>query len=102
MDFPTLFYGPMRLFVERPYLALAPTLAFGAGFRALRGRRGSGWVLVAAALWGLYTAYEAYMFHWSKTVVAPIRVDLLLLAPILYAVTAAGVVGWVVAAKRRG
>jgi hypothetical protein len=101
MDFPTLFYAPMRLFLERPYLALVPALAFGAGFRALRGRRGSGWVLVAALLWGLYAAYETYMLHWSKTVVAPIRVDLLLLAPILYAVTVAGVAGWVVGARRK-
>ena len=92
-DLPTLFYAPMRLFVARPYLALVPGLAFALGFRALRGRRGAWLLLSAAILWALYAAYETYMLQWSKTVVAPIRVDLLLLTPILYAAVVAGLVG---------
>jgi hypothetical protein len=100
-DLPTLFYAPMRLFLARPYLALVPALAFAAGFRALRGRRGAGLLLSAAILWALYAAYETYMRHWSKTVVAPIRVDLLLLAPVLYAAVAAALMGWWRAARNR-
>ena len=34
--------------------------------------------------WSVYGIYETYMYYWMKTVIAPIRVDLLLLTPVLY------------------
>ena len=33
--------------------------------------------------WGLYAFYEWSMKLWSQTVIAPIRIDLLLIIPIL-------------------
>lgn len=35
-------------------------------------------------LWALYAAYETRMYYWMQTVIAPIRVDLLLLIPLLW------------------
>ena len=49
-------------------------------------------IAIAIAAWILFGVYESYMYHWSRTVIAPIRVDLLLLTPILYAVTVIGLV----------
>jgi hypothetical protein len=93
-DLPSLFYAPMRAIVARPLLALAPALVFGAAFYELRGRDGAGLLLLAALFWAVYAAYETYAFHWAKTVTAPIRIDLLFLTPILYAMLAAGLLGW--------
>jgi len=49
-------------------------------------------IALAVAVWALFGVYEGYMYFWSRTVIAPIRVDLLLLTPILYAVTILGLV----------
>jgi hypothetical protein len=49
-------------------------------------------IAMAVAAWGLFGVYECYMYYWSRTVIAPIRVDLLLLTPILYTVTIFGLV----------
>ena len=49
-------------------------------------------IALTVAAWGLFGIYESYMYYWSRTVIAPIRVDLLLLTPILYAVTIFGLV----------
>jgi hypothetical protein len=40
------------------------------------------------------------MHAWSKTVTAPIRVDLLLLTPVLYLLTLIALVSWWRAAHR--
>ena len=53
---------------------------------------------VAAVTWSLYGIYESAVWVWSQGVTAPIRVDLLLLGPVLYAVTILGVL----AARRPG
>jgi len=93
MDLVTVFYSPMILLIALPYLALVPALLFGRAYRASGRPRAKG-ALVAAILWALYGLYEGYMFFWSRTVVAPIRVDLLLLAPVLYLATATGILSW--------
>lgn len=93
MSASDLFYAPMRLLVERPYLALLPAALFAAGYSAAR-PAAPRFVLIVAGMWALYAVYETYMHHWARTVVAPIRVDLLLLAPLLYLLTLAGVIAW--------
>jgi hypothetical protein len=95
-----LFYAPMRLLLERPYLALVPALLFWLGYRAVR-PRAPRLLVGVAVLWALYAAYETYMYFWSKTVTAPIRVDLLLLGPVLYIATGVGLVAWWRARGRR-
>jgi len=89
------FYWPTVTWVEYPLLTLMPVLAFGAGVwhvgRAGRRRRG---LLVAAACWAIYAAYEGAMSVWAQQVIAPIRIDLILLGPIMYAITLIGLVSW--------
>jgi hypothetical protein len=94
---------PVNWFIERPYLAILPVLIFGFCYLGLRS--GSAKIarrtaLTAAILWLLYAIYEWRMFLWSRTVSAPIRVDLLLIAPVLYLTTVAGVVASIVGFRR--
>ena len=98
-----LFY-PMNLFIEHPFLAMLPTLVFGAIYAALYRTPGAGprrFVLMVAIVWALYTVYEWRMSVWEKTVTAPIRVDLLLIAPALYLVTAIGLMAAVIGFLRK-
>jgi hypothetical protein len=95
-----LFFAPFAILVARPYLALAPALIFGLGYARMQPAAPRS-LLAATLVWALYAAYEIYMFFWAKTVVAPIRVDLLLLAPVLYLVTVLAAVGWWREAPRR-
>ena len=77
-----------------PGLALLPGLALALGLRVRWGSLGA-WprrLAVGATLfWLAYGVYETYMYFWMKTVVAPIRVDLLLLTPFLYLAAVVGV-----------
>lgn len=94
MDILKLFFLPTGIISDYPALGLVPTLLFAVAGFCYR-RRGFGMVLLivfAAIAWGCFTAYSFRMREWEKTVVAPIRIDLLLLAPVLYIVTLAGVV----------
>lgn len=43
--------------------------------------------IVATLTWIVYGIYETRMYFWMKTVIAPIRVDLLLIVPVLYLIT---------------
>jgi hypothetical protein len=47
---------------------------------------------LAAVLWTAFTPYELYMLRWEHTVHAPIRADLVLLAPFYWIVTLFGLV----------
>jgi len=47
---------------------------------------------LAVGLWVAFWPYETQMLKWEKTVIAPIRVDLFLVAIFLYGMTAASVV----------
>jgi hypothetical protein len=96
-------YYPINWFIERPYLAILPVLIFGFCYLGLRS--GSAKVarriaLTAAIVWLLYAIYEWQMFLWSQTVSAPIRLDLLLIAPMLYLTTLAGLVACFVGFRR--
>ena len=89
------FFWPTVLWIEYPALTLVPVVLFGAAlWRARRAGRRTRGVLAAAVLWGLYAVYEGVMYLWARHVVAPIRIDLLLLGPLMYLVTAFGLVSW--------
>jgi len=48
--------------------------------------------IAVTLVWTIYGIYETGMYFWMKKVIAPIRVDLLLIAPILYLVTIVGII----------
>src|SRR5687768_18583542 len=88
----SLFLAPVGFFVRYPLLALIPAACFLLYFAARRRAAGeldlSGrarWSLGAGLAWLAYTIYEIRMQTWSRSIVgAPIRVDLMLTAPVLY------------------
>ena len=85
----------LRLFVQSPWLALLPALAFG--ITALRRRRPL--VRAAAAAWLAYAGYETLM---ARRVFCSgecnIRIDLLLIYPLLLALSVAAAVSAIRAA----
>lgn len=81
---------PLALLAAVPGLAFLPAALLALWVR----RRWSGFgpgrkflAVTGLATWFLYAPYETYMYFWMRTVIAPIRVDLLLAAPLLYAAT---------------
>jgi hypothetical protein len=55
-------------------------------------------VVGTSFVWLIYGIYETRMYYWMKTVIAPIRVDLLLIAPILYLLA---IIGTIVLIKKQ-
>jgi len=43
-------------------------------------------------VWIAYAAYETWMYFWMQSVVAPIRVDLLVIVPLLLVATLAALI----------
>ena len=75
-----LLYPVVSLLILAPWLALVPAALFGLAYR----RRPSGVVLLAAAAWALYAAYETAMaMRWLCSGECNIRVDLLVIVPAL-------------------
>src|SRR3989304_8310599 len=94
----TIFFFPIALMVGYPLLALVAAGSFLGFYFWLRKREESPnlkkaffRVLLGGLVWLVFAIYEYRMYLWSKTVVAPIRVDLLLITPILYLFTLAGI-----------
>jgi hypothetical protein len=94
-----LFLAPFVLFVYRPWLAVLPTAVFAiAGLIPFMARRREEYGVAALLLacggaWAAYALYEWRMSLWSQTVIAPIRIDMFVVAPVLYLVTAVGLWG---------
>lgn len=89
-----LLVYPILPFVFFPPLSFVVAGVFGWALWRRRGEplaRRFG-IAIAIAAWFLFGIYESYMHYWSRSVIAPIRVDLLLLVPILYALTIFGLV----------
>jgi len=72
-----------------PYLSVLPALIFFVlGVRALAGGRGlpreGGAVMLLVGLgWVLYTAFEVAMAAWERTVMGPIRADIVVAVPVM-------------------
>ena len=74
----------MTLFIDWPLLALVPTAILAVFYGVHR----SGFTLVTALLWAAYAAYEYGMHRrWLCTGECNIRVDLLMLYPLLLIMT---------------
>ena len=82
-----LLFLPFQLLIAVPGLPFVPAL----GLWVLAARRWNGltaWrrVLVfgGVAAWVAYAVWESIMYVWMQTVIAPSRLDLLLIVPLLY------------------
>ena len=52
-------------------------------------------LVIGPAAWFIYFVYETYMVYvWEPTVIAPIRLDLTFILPVLAATTAIAVLAW--------
>ncbi len=97
-----LLFAPMLPILIFPPLAFIPSTAFFSYFYRYRPRLNRPTtlaLLVPATLWMVYGVYETRMFYWSQTVSAPIRIDLLLIVPLLYLLLAVGIVGCMAARR---
>jgi hypothetical protein len=91
----TTFYRLVVMWAEYPALTLVPVVVFGAAFWQLRrAERRSRGLLVVTVIWLMYATYEGVMFVWAQQFIAPIRIDLIVLGPAMYAVTGFGVWSW--------
>ena len=90
-----IFFFPIRLCIAFPYLAFLPAFLFGLFAYIDLKRRGSNklrWGLLwPSIIWSIYGIYEISMYSWSKTVDIPIRVDLVLVTPVIYLITFMGI-----------
>jgi len=81
-----LFY-PIVVMISIPGGALIPPAVFTVLYfmrRTKIARFGRIILISVIIFWTVYGVYETYMYYWMKTVIAPIRVDLLIITPILY------------------
>jgi hypothetical protein len=93
-----ILFLPVRLVHDWPALALVPAAALAAmAFQArARPRHAPAflWPTGTAILWIAYALYEVRMRRWERTVTAPIRVDLLLVWPVLAIATAGSAIAF--------
>jgi hypothetical protein len=85
-----ILFFPIVLLAAFPGGALLPAIVFTVLYlkrRSAMSKLGRTVTIVAALTWIVYGIYETRMYFWMKTVIAPIRVDLLLIVPILYVIT---------------
>ena len=86
----------MDLFVRSPLLAVLPGLLFLGAYRVFSRRA----ALVAGGAWLLYAVYELGMQRrWLCSGECNIRVDLLLIYPVLAVISLAGIVAAARAAR---
>jgi hypothetical protein len=86
------------IFIPRPWMALIPAAVFGGLYVLFRSRT----ALVAAIAWLVYVAWELTIkLRWTCSGDCDIRVDLLLLYPVLLAISVLAIVSAVVRLLRR-
>lgn len=91
--------APFNLFIVQPWLALLPALAFLGLWLWTRSRT----ALAAVVLWALYTAWEwSIQAGYACEGDCDIRVDLLLIAPVLLIVSVAALVRSIGRRRRAG
>ena len=86
-------YLPFNIFVFFPPLAFLVAFAFLILLLKFHKKANSFsyLLLITSLLWVIYGIWEIKMFYWSKTVIAPIRIDLLLIVPFLYIISGLGI-----------
>ena len=90
-----ILFFPIVLMASLPGTAMIPAAIFAGLYIKKRNRisKFSRMLTFCVTLvWTTYGVYETGMYFWMNTVIAPIRVDLLLIVPILYLVTIVGTI----------
>jgi hypothetical protein len=90
-----ILFFPIVLLASLPGTAMIPAAIFVGVYFKRRNRItkfGRILTICVTLLWTVYGVYETGMYFWMKKVIAPIRVDLLLIIPILYLVTIVGTI----------
>ena len=98
-----LLYLPFVGMMAFPGAALLPGLVLGIAAWLRKHRltpRTRRFVVIVILLWLVYGVYETVMHFWMQSVIAPIRIDLLLIAPVLTVLTLVAVLGLFAGAKR--
>jgi len=98
-----IFFLPFVPVIAMPPLGLVPAVLLAMCWARQRRRftrAGTIWIMAGAVAWLLYTDYEAGVWGWSRGVVGPIRVDLLVIAPVLYILSFLGLRAWWQARRR--
>jgi len=85
--------------MEVPIVLLCTVGAIVFALGAVRIREKRIRLAVPALLLGLVAAYEVYMIRWEHTVVAPIRVDLLLEIPLTFVLLAWGILALILPSR---
>lgn len=98
MVFLDILLLPFRLFIESPGLTLIPVLIYAIMWAM---GRYNALLLVTSLVWLAYGVYESWMCSSTKAAIAPIRVDLVLIAPLLYIISIIAFVHFFVIRKRR-
>lgn len=82
--------APFVFCAEYPAAALLPAIAFAA-FALRRQNAGLRWTIIITAIaWIAYAMYAWRMKMWAATQIAPIRLDVFLVAPVMYGMSALG------------
>jgi hypothetical protein len=96
-----ILFHLFAVFVQHPERSALITVLFLAIWLLVQGRRGTRRralaLLFPSAAWGLYAVWEWALIHWSPA--ADIRVDLLVIIPLLCLATLLGIV---MALRERG
>jgi len=100
MDLGRAIFSPIGIIVSALGVALLPAGIFLGGWWTSPRNAASSGALIAGIAWLMYTIYETRMYFWAKTVHAPIRVDLLIIVPVLCLLSIVGVVSWVIGERR--
>ncbi len=90
-----IVFLPIMILASLPGTALIPGITFIVLLFVRRRKvaKISRLIVVGTSIaWLIYGIYESRMYFWMKTVVAPIRVDLLLIIPVLYLLTIVGTI----------
>ncbi len=85
-----ILFFPVVLLAAFPGGALLPAVVFTLLYLKRRDdltKLSRAVTIFAVLTWIVYGIYETRMYFWMKTVIAPIRVDLLLIVPIVYLIT---------------
>ena len=90
---------PYNARMEIPVVLLCSIGAVIFALCAVRIRKKRVRLAVPALLLALLAAYELYMIRWEHTVVAPIRVDLLLEIPLTFVLLAWGILGLILPSR---